>query len=189
MIKIYNQNRISKKNTDWFLSCRMPKEKIAAMTNQQHHEGGPQTSGKWQVEHFTIRRCHAEYIDSMEDSIQLLAYKQQYKVKYDVDLFFPGDVLSIRMHVLVNGERTLPGYRIACTVQTDYELLGAHQDEITKGQITPGDMEFFIADTHLSLQDHILALTESMPLGAYIMPPPDLDGAIGKEIDDLLKDE
>jgi len=166
-----------------------PKEKITAMTNQQHNKEGPPTPGKWQVDHFTIRMCHAEYIDSMEDTPQLLAYRQQYEVKYDVELFFPGDVVSMRMHALVNGEGSLPGYRIACTVQTDYELLGAHQDEITKDQITPGDMDFFIADTHLSLQDHILALTESMPLGAYIMPPPDLDGAIGKEIDDLLKDE
>src|SRR5690554_4239724 len=165
----------------------MPKEKIEAMTNQQHNRDGLPTSGKWQVDHFTIRMCHAEYIDSMEDTPQLLAYRQQYEVKYDVDLHFPGDAVSVRMHVLVNGERTLPGYRIACTVQTDYELLGAHQDEITKGQITPGDMEFFISDSHLSLQDHTLTMTEDMPLGHYILPPPELGGAIGKEIDDLMK--
>lgn len=187
MIKIYNQNRISKKNTDWFLSCRMPKEKIAVMTNQQHHEGGPPTSGKWQVDHFTIRMCHAEYIDSMADTPQLLAYKQQYEVKYDVELFFPGDVASVRMHVLVNVEGTLPGYRIACTVQTDYSLLSQDQPEITRDQVTPDDMEFFITDSHLSLQDHTLTMTEAMPLGHYILPPPDLGGAIGKEIDNLMK--
>lgn len=28
-----------------------------------------------------------------------------------------------------------------------------------------------------------------LPIGAYILPPPDLDGTMGKEIDDLLKDE
>lgn len=159
------------------------------MTNQPYHQDDPSSSGKWGVDSFTIRMLHVEYIDSMENTQQLLAHKKHYEVKYDVDLHFPGDAVSMRMHVLVNGEGSLPGYRIACTVQTDYRLLAPHQGEMTRDDITPEDIEFFIADTHLSLQDHILASTHDMPLGAYILPPPDLDGAIGKEIDDLLKDE
>lgn len=156
------------------------------MTNQQYNN--PPTSEKWEVEHFAIHLLHADYIDSMEDTPQLLAYRQPYEAKYDVDLHFPRNTATIRMQVLVNGEgAVMPGYRIACTVQTDYRLLVPHQGEITKDQFTPEDMEFFIADTHLSLQDHLIGLTESMPLGAYILPPPDLDGAIGKEIDDLIK--
>lgn len=92
-----------------------------------------------------------------------------------------------RMHVLVNWEGSLPGYRIACTVQTDYSLLSQDQPEITRDQVTPDDMEFFMSDSHLSLQDHILSLTEVMPLEAYILPPPDLDGTLNQEIGDLIK--
>lgn len=157
------------------------------MTNQPQHQPTPTHSEKWEVEHFAMHLFHAEYIDSIADTGELLANMKQYEVKYDVDLHFPGDAVSVRLHVLVNGEGALPGYRIACTVQTDYRLLVPHQGEITRDQVAPEDMEFFIADTHLSLQDHILALTESMPLGTYILPPPDLGGAIGREIDDLIK--
>lgn len=95
------------------------------------------------------------------------------------------------MHVLVNVEGVLPGYRIACSAQTDYVLREADpkKEDITQDDLTPADVDYFIADSHMSLQDHLVAFTDSMPTGAYILPPPDLDGTMGKEIDDLLKDE
>lgn len=73
------------------------------MTNQPHHQDDPSASGKWGIDSFTIRELHVKYIDSMESTPQLLAYRQQYEVKYDVDLHFPGNTATIRMHVLVNG--------------------------------------------------------------------------------------
>jgi len=129
------------------------------MTNQQHNKGGPPTPGKWQVDHFTIRMCHAEYIDSMEDSTQPLAYKKQYEVKYDVELFFPGDVVSMRMHVLVNGDGSLPGYRIACTVQTDYSLLSQtpiHHKLLSQHIVFPFDLgnQFFLGGQFQQILAH-----------------------------------
>lgn len=145
------------------------------------------TSDKWQKDAFRILMIHMEYMDSGETAEMLFLYKEKYEVRYDIDLDFQGDAVTVQMHAVVNGDDTLPGYQIAFTIQKDYELQVPRLGEISEDDVTTEDMEFFISDSHLSMQDYLLSMSENMPLGYYILPSPDLSGSMDKALDDLIQ--
>lgn len=161
-----------------FPSIKKLKPKTKSMITSASH--------RWTLESFCIRRIHADYIESIYEAKELLDTMQHYDVQYDIELNIVPDTIVIRMLLKANPTGVFPGYKIECIAQSDFTLPD-HERTIIPQHATREDLEHFTIETFEALQDHIMLITETMPIREYILPQPDLSGSISQQIDAFLK--